>query len=86
MSSGEGCLSEFNNSLAATNILVVGDNIGVAKSVGNNCAVAHILIPPVDVTKKYSNGSVQGPGLGNMFHHHELCNSHGGSDHCRVML
>ena len=69
----------------ATNILVVGANIGAATSVGKNCAVAQILIPPVD-KKIYSNGSVQGSGLGNMLHHHELRNSHNGSDHYRVML
>ena len=51
MNSGEVCLSPFTNSLAATNILVVGDNIGAATSVGKNCAVAQILIPPVDGTK-----------------------------------
>ena len=52
MSSGEGCLSAFTNSLVATNILVVGDNIGAAKSVGKNCAVAQFMIRPVDGTKK----------------------------------
>ena len=86
VNSGEGCLSEFTNSLAATNILVVGNNIGAATSVGKKCAVAQILIPPVDGKKMYNNGSVQGMGLGNMLHHHELCNSHGGSDHCRVII
>ena len=58
----------------ATNILVVGANIGAATSVGKNCAVAQILIPPVDGTKIYSNSSVQGPVLGNMLHIHELRN------------
>ena len=52
MNSGKGCLREFTNSLAATNILVVGNNIGAAASVGKNCAVAQIMIPPVDGGKK----------------------------------
>ena len=47
----KGCLSAFTNSLAATNIFVVGDNIGDVTSVGKNCAVAQILIPPIDRTK-----------------------------------
>ena len=51
MNSGEGYLSAFTNSLAATNILVVGNNIGAAISVVNNCSVAQIMIPPVDRTK-----------------------------------
>ena len=51
MNSGKGCLSAFTNSLAATNILVVGDNVGTAISVGKKCAVAQILVPPVDRTK-----------------------------------
>ena len=86
VNSGKGCLSAFTNSLSATNILLVGDNIGAATSVGKNCAVAQIMLPPVDKTNMYINGSVQGPGLGNMLHHHELRNSHDGSDHCRVIL
>ena len=53
MNSGEGYLSAFINSLAANNILVVGDNIGAATSVGKNCAVAQILIPLVDGTKTF---------------------------------
>ena len=52
MNSGEVCFSVFTNSLAATNILVVGDNVGGTTSVGNNWAVADILVPPVDGTKK----------------------------------
>ena len=48
---GEGSLRSFTNSLAATNILVVGDNVGVATSVGKNWAAAQILVPPVDKTK-----------------------------------
>ena len=86
MNSSEGSLSSFTDSLVATNILVVGDNIGAAISIGKNCAVAQILIPPVDRTNIYSNGSVQFLVLGNMLHHHELRNSHCGSDHCRVMI
>ena len=50
LNSGEVCLSVFTNSLSATNILVLGDNIGAATSVVKNCAVAHILILPVDGT------------------------------------
>ena len=34
VNSGEGCLRSFANSCAATNILVVFDNIGAATSVG----------------------------------------------------
>ena len=52
MNSGEGFLSAFTNSLAATNILIVVNNIGAATSVGKNCAVAQIMIPPVDRTNK----------------------------------
>ena len=48
----KGCLNSFTNSLAATNILVVGDNVGGTTSVGNNWAVADILVPPVDGTKQ----------------------------------
>ena len=48
MNSGEGYLITFTNSLAATNILVVGDNIGAATSVEKQCAVAHVLIPSID--------------------------------------
>ena len=51
VNSGKVCLRAFTNSFAATNTLVVGDNIGDATSVGNNCAVEHIMIPPVDGTK-----------------------------------
>ena len=51
VNSGEGCLSAFNNSLAATNILLFWDKIGAATSVGKTFAVAQILIPPVDGTK-----------------------------------
>ena len=86
MNSGKGCLSAFTNPLDATNILVVGDKIGAATYVEKKCAVAQVLIPLVDGTKNYSNGSVQGPGLGNMLHCHELRNSHDGLDPCRVML
>ena len=74
MKSGEGFLSAFTYSLAYTNVLVVGNNIGAATSVGKNCAVAQILIPPVDGNFFNSNGSVKDPGLGNMLHHHELRN------------
>ena len=49
---GKGCLSAFTNSLAATNILAVGDNVGSATSVEKKWAVANILVPPVDRTKK----------------------------------
>ena len=52
VNSGKGYLSAFTNSLAATNILVLGDKIGAATSVRIIFAVAHILIPPVDGTKK----------------------------------
>ena len=51
VNSGEGCLSAFTHSLAATNILLVGYNIGAATSVGKKFAVAQILIPPVGETK-----------------------------------
>ena len=51
VNSGEGCLSAFTNSLAATNILGVGDNIGAATSVGKKWTVAQILVPLVDGTK-----------------------------------
>ena len=48
MNSDEGCLRAFTNSLAAIDILVVGNNIFAATSVGKSCAVAQILILPVD--------------------------------------
>ena len=51
VNSGEGFLCAFTNSLAATNILVVGNKIGAAKSVGRNCALAQIMTPPVDGKK-----------------------------------
>ena len=51
MNNGKGCLSAFTNSLSATNILVVDDNVGAATSAGKKCAVAQILVPPVDGTK-----------------------------------
>ena len=50
VNSGKGCLSTFTNSLYASNILVVGDNIGAATYVRNNCAAAQVLIPPIDGT------------------------------------
>ena len=34
VNNGEGCLSVYTNSLSATTILVVGNNIGAATSVG----------------------------------------------------
>ena len=86
VNSGEGCLSAFTNSLAATNILVVGDNIGAATSVGKKCAVAQVMIPPVYRKKLYNNSSVPVPGLGNMLHLHERRNLHYGSDPYRVIL
>ena len=86
VNSGKGCLSAFTNSLAAANILIFGDNICAATSVGKNCAVAQVLILPVDGKKIYNNGGVQVPGLGNMLHHHELRNSPDGLDPCIVML
>ena len=36
VNSGKGCLSAFNNLLAVTNILLVGDKIGAATSVGKS--------------------------------------------------
>ena len=51
MNNGKGYLSAFTNSLSANNILVVGDNIGDATSVGKNWAVAQIMVTPIDGTK-----------------------------------
>ena len=50
MKNVEGYLSAFNNSFAVTDILVVGDNVGAATSVGKKWASAQILVPPVDGT------------------------------------
>ena len=86
MNSGEGFLSAFTDSLDATNILVVGNNIGATTSVGKKLCSSTCSDPPCRRGNNCSNGSVQVLVLDNMIHSHELRNSNGGSDPCIVML
>ena len=51
MNNGEGYLRAFTNSLAATNILVVGNNVGAAIYVGKKMGISTDSDSLVDGTK-----------------------------------
>ena len=51
VSDSTGCLSASTNLFAASKRLSAGVANGVVTFVGKNCAVAHILVPPVLGTK-----------------------------------